>query len=92
MGVDQDVTVAKVWASMWLIQSLSGCLRRRLQGLIYETGGPGMPSSAPLKVEEFHACRGQLLCSYISLGGPFTFPGGGFLVSTSEADALGLTE
>lgn len=54
-------------------------------------GGPGMPLRSP-KVEERHACRGRLLCSYISLGGPFTLPGGGSLVSTSEADALGLTE
>lgn len=53
--------------------------------------GPGMPLCSP-KVEERHACRGRLLCSYISLGGPFPLPRGGSLVSTSEADALGLAE
>lgn len=53
--------------------------------------GPGMPLCSP-KVEERHGCRGRLLCSYISLGGPFPLPRGGSLVSTSEADALGLAK
>lgn len=63
-----------------------GC-SQKLRGLSHETGGHWDASVSP-KVGEWDACRGRLLCSHASLGRLFTFPGEGFRVSTSEANAL----